>query len=63
MTTETDRQSPRKGKQERSLTEHLDATDFFPPGTGWNKDATKAPDPQRQDARTAPQSPSDHPRH
>ena len=63
MSTETDRQSPGKGKQEHSLTEHLDATDFFPPGTGWNKDATTAPDPQREDAPTAAQAPSDHPRH
>ena len=63
MTTETDRQSPSKGKQERSLTEHLDANDFFPPGTGWNKDATMVPDPQRQDARTSPQSPQDRAGH
>ena len=62
MTTETDRQS-RKSKQDRSLTDHLDATDFFPPGTGWNMDAAETLDPQRQDARTAPQSPHDHPRH
>ncbi len=56
MSTETDRQSPRKGKQDRSLTEHLDATDFFPPGTGWNTDAAPVPDPQRQDERPAPQT-------
>lgn len=56
MSTETDRQSPRKGKQDRSLTEHLDATDFFPPGTGWNTDAAEVTDPQRQDARPAPQT-------
>ena len=63
MTTETDRQSRRKSKQDRSLTDHLDATDFFPPGTGWNTDAAEAPDRPRQAARTAPQSPLDHPRH
>lgn len=56
MSTEIDRQSQRKGKRESSLTDHLDATDFFPPGTGWNQGAAKAPAPQRQDARTSPQS-------
>lgn len=57
MSTETDRQSHRKSKRDSSLTDHMDATDFFPPGTGWNTGAAKSPEPQRQDARTSPQSP------
>ena len=61
MTTETDHQSP-KIKQDRSLTDHLDATDFFPPGTGWNTDTTEANGAQRQDAQAPPQSTPDHPR-
>jgi hypothetical protein len=63
MSTETDRQSHRKSKRDRSLTDHMDATDFFPPGVGWNKDAANAPEPQRQDARPSPQSPIEHRQH
>ena len=59
MNPETDRPSPRKGKQDSSLTEHLDATDFFPPGTGWNKASATAPEQKRQDAGSSPQSPLD----
>ena len=57
MRTETDRQSHRKGKRDSSLTDHLDANDFFPPGTGWNTGAATSPEPQRQAARPTQQPP------
>ncbi len=55
MSTEIDRQSRPKGAHE-SLTDHLTASDYFPPGTGWN--AAETPDPEQQPkvARPAPRS-------
>lgn len=44
------------GQPSESQASDLKASDFFPPGTGWNKDDAQG---SRQDAGVANQEPSD----
>ncbi|CAN5260841.1 hypothetical protein BH11PSE14_BH11PSE14_01200 [soil metagenome] len=62
MSMDIDGQSPRKGKHD-SLADHLKASDFFPPGVGWNKAAEQDPGQQRQDVRPTPRSPIEPAQH
>ncbi|MEO6104587.1 MAG: hypothetical protein ABIP44_13255 [Pseudoxanthomonas sp.] len=62
MTMEIDRQSRHKTKRD-SLADHLKASDFFPPGEGWNAAGTQGTQQQGQNAQDAPVSPNEPRQH
>ena len=56
MSMDPDQQSHRQDKDD-SLADRLNASDFFPPGTGWNTAGNQTSGQPRQDVQATPVSP------